>query len=214
MKITQAKKILESLKADKHTEHTLLSEGILLCEHLTALSSGNIEGMKLEMLKCHVGQTHDFWAKYPLVLQLRITNRYAQQALIEACRLFHKSTLVPSDSSSDAEWRNACKAFTKFFQWDPELLTLGDQDAEFQGDAPTFQATLLLMLNDMTDLEEAGLSIMLEEDEDPKSKSKVPKTEQEEAQQVKAAELASSAEALLVGHCLPNRVRLLVHSSR
>ena len=100
------------------------------------------------------------------------------------------------------------------FNGDPELLTLGDQDAEFQGDAPTFQATLLLMLNDMTDLEEAGLSIMLEEDEDPKSKSKVPKTEQEEAQQVKAAELASSAEALLVGHCLPNRVRLLVHSSR
>ena len=84
------------------------------------------------------------------MVQLKVTNRHAQAAPRRAYEAFQKPTLLPSDSSVDAEWVDVCKGLHKALS---RASSPGRCDAEFQGDAATFQVTLLLMMNDMSDLE-------------------------------------------------------------
>ena len=164
----EAKKILETLNKGRHAEASILNERVTLCEHLFQLGNGNIEAMKLDKLKVHVGQTQDFWSKYTLDLQIRIVGRHAQEALDTACAAFLKCRKEGASDEGQQAWKSACDKFISFFQWDAQgLITAEAEDHDpFLGDSPSFQPILKKMARDAGDLLEQDLALAMKGDEE------------------------------------------------
>ena len=163
----EAKKILETLNKGRHSEASILNERVTLCEHLFQLGNGNIEAMKLDKLKVHVGQTQEFWGKYTLDLQTRIAGRHAQEALDTACATFLKVRKEGASNEGVQAWKSACDKFVSFFQWDAAGLIAADDDDQFLGDSPSFQPILKRMVRDSGDLLQVDLDAAMEgEDEE------------------------------------------------
>ena len=83
----EAKRILEGLeKAKSQTAAEALEERIVVCEHASALSNGQlVMQCKFSELKAHLSRTEGLWEVYPFPLQVRVCVKFAMESMKDLC---------------------------------------------------------------------------------------------------------------------------------
>ena len=186
----EARKILSTMQSatDAAVEKELLDERVTLCEHLFQLAVGDLTSqMEFAELKAHVGQTVQYVARYPRVIQIQVTGRYVTEKLGEVVACFGKG----------GDRQQLADQFTSYFKWDHESLQ-GEPDdfvVDLQGDNPKWDSTLGQLQGAAAALEEtAFLTLDTVDVEAEADDSEVA----EEKRKIKVAELRSVAQDVLL----------------
>ena len=142
MCLCKAKRILETLRADNETlASNLLQQRLKLCEHALVMSSSNLLSISAQALNTSVESTTSLWPKYPLSIQVTLSERFALDA-------FGKAVDLVRTEKRRERWEPALKEFLKHFEWTQRTDYPSSLEVKkFNGSNARFGDTLDLLLS-------------------------------------------------------------------
>ena len=140
--VCKAKRILETLRADNETlASNLLQQRLKLCEHALVMSTSNLLSVSAQALNTSVESTSSLWPKYPLSIQVTLSERFALDA-------FGKSVDLAKTEKRRERWEPALKEFLKHFEWTQRTDYPSSLEVKkFNGSNTRFGDTLDLVLS-------------------------------------------------------------------
>ena len=125
----------------------VLEERLEGCEHAQAIGTCNIMTVPLKNLKIHIAKTSNLWGKFPLKLQVSLSERHALEEFFEAVDFFKK----------EKHWQPALEKFLAYFEWGNCTSFVMDNVKDFKAISANFLSPLSAMLRTAGDLQEESL---------------------------------------------------------